>query len=73
MTNPKILIQTDGESTELYIDGKKVNDKTLIDFCFHVGDDGIRLKYEKFATDEHGLVIVNEDNELVKEKYKIKL
>lgn len=73
MTNPKILIQTDGETTELYIDGKKVSGSTLIDFHFHVGNDGIKLKYEKFVTDEHGLVMVDEDNEIAKERYTIEL
>lgn len=72
MTNPKISIQTDGECTELYIDGVKA-DATLIDFYFHSGKDGVKLKYEKFVTDENGLVMVNEDNEIAKERYTIEL
>ena len=72
MTNPKISIQSNGECTELYIDGVKADD-TLIDFYFHCGKDGVKLKYEKFVTDEHGLAMVDEDNELMKERHTIKL
>lgn len=72
MTNPKISIQTDGECTELYVNGVKA-DATLIDFYFHAGKDGVKLKYEKFVTDEHGLVMVNDYNEIAKERHTIKL
>lgn len=46
MENPKVRIESDGHITEVYIDGKKVDRATMIDF--HAEPNSVVCKYEKY-------------------------
>lgn len=68
MENPKVRIESDGHITEVYINGKKVDRATMIDFHFHAEPHTVECEYEKYKSDENGHLIV-ENDEIVKEQH----
>lgn len=56
MDNPKIRIESDGNSVELYLNGKKVKSK-LIDFRFHAN-----AKRQKTSIEWGGLIAVESES-----------
>ena len=69
MEKPKIKIESDGMITKVYIDGKKVERCTSINFCADV-EDGIHIQWSgtKQKEDENGHLII-ENDEIVEEKF----
>lgn len=70
MDNPRIKIESDGNTATIYIDGEKVKGK-MVDLHFHGDvDDGIHIAwdYEIIKEDENGMPLV-ENNEIVTEKH----
>lgn len=70
MDNPKIVIMSDGITTELFVDGEKVNMATMADFHFHAEPMQADFEYEKYVLNEDRMPKVN-NNELVTEKQRI--
>lgn len=56
MDNPKIRIESDGNSIELYLNGKKVKPQ-LIDFRFHAN-----IKRQKTSIEWGGLIAVQDES-----------
>lgn len=64
----EILIKTDGEFTEISVDGKKLDRAFLFDFEFHAEPFEVNCSYGKYKANEHGVPMLNEDKtELIKE------
>ena len=66
MENPKIRIESDGNVTEVWIDGQKVGKATMADFEFHAEPFEVYCELEKYQHDKDGNLIVKND-ELLKE------
>lgn len=66
MENPKIRIESNGLSTEVWIDGKKVEKATMADFKFHAELLEVYCEIEKYQLDENEKPIVK-NGELLKE------
>lgn len=67
MENPKIKIESDGNITEVWIDGQKVEKATMADFEFHAEPFEVYCELEKYQLDKNRKIIVK-NNELLKEK-----
>ena len=70
MENPKIMIQSDGRITELYINGEKVEKAIMADFRFYAEPFYTTLDYKKYQTDESGKAKV-ENNEFLIESFHL--
>ena len=64
----KVLIQTDGNHTEIYVNGEKIDQTTMIDFHLHADTGKIETKYNRYATDADGNILYNGENQ---EKHNI--
>ena len=60
MENPKLRIESDGEVTEVYIDGKKVDKATMADFKFHAEPLHVECEIERYVLDANGFIRLNE-------------
>lgn len=71
MDNPKIRIESDGKTAEVFLDGKEIS-ATLLNFYFHgnVGKKGVCITWngEMYKRDEKGRLCI-ENNELVMERF----
>lgn len=67
MENPIIKIESDGQTTEVYIDGKKID--LCTEFDFHADSDGIRYTYRNYKRNALGNPLVI-GNELVSETHE---
>ena len=61
MKNPKLRIESDGEITEVYIDGKKVEKATMADFHFHAEPGYVECEVERILLDVDGSIRLNKD------------
>lgn len=70
MDNPKIRIESDGQTAEIHLDGEKIK-SPLLDFSFH-GDveHGIHLKWDGVLhkLNENGMAYV-ENDEIATEEF----
>jgi hypothetical protein len=68
MNNPKIRIESDGNKTEVYIDGQKIENGTNVDF--HAGpvnlEHNVQCTVMRYKTDADGKHVI-ENGSLVKE------
>lgn len=64
----KVLIQTDGNRTEIYVNGEKIDRTTMIDFHLYADTGKIETKYNRYATDADGNIMYNGENQ---EKHNI--
>jgi len=64
MENPKLRIETDGKTTEIYIDGQQVLGACMLDI--HAEPFEVYCKLEKYKRDAEGQYIVEKD-ELLRE------
>lgn len=75
MENPKVRIESDGQKTEVYINGEKVKTGTMIDFHFRhdVFDDEpyrVTCALTQNVFNDDGLVVIK-DNEIVTQTLKL--
>ena len=61
MENPKIRIESNGYITEVYFNGKKIENARLLDFIFHAEPLEVLCEAKKVKLDENGEVVFDGD------------
>lgn len=70
MDNPKIKIESDGMRTVVYIDGKKIERCTSLDFRANV-DNGIHVCWNgKTQKEDEGGHLIIENDEIATEEFR---
>ena len=71
MENPKIRIESDGQYTQVWVDGEKISDRAcMIDFRFYAEPNEVYCETEEYVKDKDGKNIIKND-EVLRERVVI--